>query len=114
MQPYVRCEQHRDNIIRDIETGACSDLAQFEALQCETIGSSYYYIVITAGNPVLVKWEIQGRGLHFHEEVNHEAFGISEDDLWEAIRQDPFSFMEFGTSRISDHIVTKLRVFYGI
>jgi hypothetical protein len=61
-----------------------------------------------------VKWQSQGRVIHFREEVNDEAFAIAQDYLRDAVRQVPLFGVGFGTSRISDHIVTNLRLFYGI
>jgi hypothetical protein len=116
MLPGAKIKHSRGRSPEGEKSGSYPDLALFAELQneSETIGSSYYYITINAGVPSLVRWQSQGSGVHFHEEVNHETYAITDEDLHDAVRQDAFSDEESGISRISDHIANKLRVFYGV
>jgi hypothetical protein len=51
-----------------------------------------------------------GGKIYFHEIVDHEKHGISEDDLEEAISLDTGLFSKPGYHPVSAHIETKLRV----
>jgi hypothetical protein len=54
---------------------------------------------------------VPGAGkIFFHEVVEHENFGISDDDIKEAISKDPGEFTLAGYHPISAHIESKLRV----
>lgn len=74
------------------------------------IGSSYYYIRTEKERKSLCRI-VPGVGkVFFHEIVNHEEHGISEDDLEDAIIQNAGSYTTPGYYPISSHIETKLRV----
>ena len=74
------------------------------------IGSSYYYISVY-GKERMICRIVYARGkISFHEIINHERHGISDDDIDHAIRLDS-GFIELpNIYRISPHIETKLRI----
>jgi hypothetical protein len=85
-------------------------LEQLQEYQHSLIGSSYYYIRTVNDNMCLCRIVPGGGKIFFHEIIDHDKHGISEDDLEEAINQDPDSFSTHGYYPISPHIETKLRV----
>jgi len=84
-------------------------LEQLQKYHRSLIGSSYYYIR-TENDRVTLCRIMPGAGkIFFHEIVDHEKHGISEDDLEEAVSLDTGSFSIPGYYPLSVHIETKLR-----
>jgi hypothetical protein len=85
-------------------------LEQLHDYHRSLIGSSYYYIRAENERKSLCRI-VPGAGkIFFHEIVNHEQHGISEEDLEAAVIQNTGSFSMAGYYPISSHIETKLRV----
>lgn len=73
------------------------------------IGSSYYYVRAAEDFPTLCRI-IPGTGkIFFHEIVDHEQHGISQDELQDAVAECPESYPVPGCYPISSHIEAKLR-----
>jgi hypothetical protein len=89
-----------------------SILEQLQEYQSSLIGSSYYYIRAGDGYCTLCRIVPGGGKLFFHEVVDHEKYGISEDDLEEAIQQDIGTLTLPSHYPISPHIEQKLRILY--
>jgi hypothetical protein len=54
---------------------------------------------------------VPGAGkIFFHEVVDHEKHGISDDEIEEAVTMDPGVFSIAGYHPVSAHIENKLRV----
>lgn len=85
-------------------------LEQLQDYQSSLIGSSYYYIRAGEGDYSLCRIVPGGGKIFFHEIVDHEKHGISEDDLEEAIQQDTGQLTIPSHYPISPHIEQKLRV----
>jgi hypothetical protein len=85
-------------------------LAQLQEYHRSLIGSSYYYILVENERTNLCRILLGGGKIFFHEIVDHEKHGISENDLEEAVRLDIGSFSTPGYYPVSPHIETKLRV----
>jgi hypothetical protein len=77
---------------------------------CSPIGSSYYYILTNEMRTSLCRIVPGGGKIFFHEIIDHEKFGISDEDLNDAITSDAGSFSLNGYYPISSHIDTKLRI----
>jgi len=85
-------------------------LEQLQEYHRSLIGSSYYYIRAENDRISLCRI-VPGAGkIFFHEIVDHDKHGISDDDLEEAVSQDTGSFSTPGYFPVSSHIETKLRV----
>jgi hypothetical protein len=85
-------------------------LNQLQEYHRSLIGSSYYYIRVVDDRTSLCRI-LPGAGkIFFHEIVDHETHGISDDDLEEAVSQGEGSFSTPGYYPVSSHIETKLRV----
>ncbi|MFA4877702.1 MAG: hypothetical protein WC586_09835 [Methanoregula sp.] len=85
-------------------------LEQLQDYQRSLIGSSYYYVRTQNDRTNLCRI-VPGAGkLFFHEVVNHEKHGISDDDLEEAVSLGAGTFTTPGYYPVSGHIETKLRV----
>jgi hypothetical protein len=76
------------------------------------IGASYYYIRADENICALCRILPGGGKVFFHEIVNHEQHGISDEEITDSIRQDPGLFSLPGHYQISPHIETKLRALY--
>jgi len=74
------------------------------------IGASYYYIQDEKECRSLCRIIPGTEKIFFHEVVDHEKHGISEEDMNEAVRRDGGAFSVPGYYPISPHIETKLRV----
>ncbi|NTV00403.1 MAG: hypothetical protein HGA55_04685 [Methanoregulaceae archaeon] len=85
-------------------------LEQLQEYQRSFIGSSYYYIRAEKDNMFLCRILPGGGKIFFHEIVDHEKHGISEDDLEEAVCLDTGLLSRSGYHQISPHIESKLRV----
>lgn len=84
-------------------------LKQLQDYQSSRIGSSYYYIRAGDAGCSLCRIVPGGGKIFFHEVVDHDRHGISEDDLEEAIRQDTGILAMASHHPVSPHIETKLR-----
>ncbi|MGA2122418.1 MAG: hypothetical protein ABSG49_10330 [Methanoregula sp.] len=97
-------------IMPDASVPAYDDiLEQLEEYHRSLIGSSYYYIRTENDRKSLCRIMPGGGKIFFHEIVDHEKHGISEDDLEEAVSQGTGSFSTPGYYPVSAHIETKLR-----
>jgi len=67
-------------------------LAQLQDYHRSFIGSSYYYIRAENDRISLCRILPGGGKIFFHEIVDHEKHGISEDELEESVRFDMGSF----------------------
>ncbi len=85
-------------------------LEQLQEYQRSLIGSSYYYIRIENDQMFLCRILPGGGKIFYHEIVDHEKHGISEDDLEEAVSLDTGQLSKEGYYQISSHIESKLRV----
>jgi hypothetical protein len=85
-------------------------LEQLQEYQRSLIGSSYYYIRVENDRTSLCRILPGGGKIYFHEIVDHEKHGISEDDLESAVNLDTGLFSAPGYYPVSPHIETKLRV----
>jgi hypothetical protein len=85
-------------------------LEQLQDYQSSLIGSSFYYIRAGEGYCTLCRIVPGGGKIFFHEIVDHEKHGISEDDLEEAIQHDTGKLTIPSHYSISPHIEQKLRV----
>ena len=85
-------------------------LEQLQEYHRTLIGSSYYYIRVENDRAFLCRILPGGGKIYFHEIVDHEKYGIEEDELEEAVSLDPGSFSTPGYYPVSAHIETKLRV----
>jgi hypothetical protein len=85
-------------------------LNQLQEYHRSLIGKSYYYIRVENDAPALCRIMPGAGKIFFHEIVDHEKHGISEDDLEEAVSQDADSLSAPGFHPISSHIETKLRI----
>ncbi|WP_292423222.1 hypothetical protein [Methanoregula sp.] len=85
-------------------------LEQLQDYQSSLIGSSYYYIRAENDRMSLCRIMPGAGKLFFHEIVDHDKHGISEDDLEEAINHNTGSLSTPGYYLISPHIEMKLRV----
>jgi hypothetical protein len=85
-------------------------LEQLQEYQRSLIGSSYYYIRVENNTNYLCRILPGGGKIFFHEIVDHEKYGISEDDMEVAVSHDTGSFSIPGYYPVSPHIETKLRV----
>ena len=85
-------------------------LEQLQDYQRSQIGSSYYYIRAENDRMILCRILPGGGKIFFHEIVDHEKHGISDDDLEMAVRLDTGLLSRAGYHQISPHIEAKLRV----
>jgi hypothetical protein len=85
-------------------------LKQLQEYHRSLIGSSYYYIRADNENVSLCRILPGAEKIFFHEVVEHEKYGISDDDIEHAVRQDTGQFSLEGYHPISAHIESKLRV----
>jgi hypothetical protein len=76
------------------------------------IRSAYYGVRELLHGPVLVKFSAEGEGIYFQELVQHQAYGITDEDLREAVRQDPLFAEHHGISRITPDINRKLWILH--
>jgi hypothetical protein len=85
-------------------------MEQLQEYHRSLIGSSYFYVRTEKDRTTLCRI-VPGAGkLFFHEVVDHEKHGISDDDLEEAVSLGEGSFTTPVYYPVSAHIETKLRV----
>jgi len=87
-------------------------LEQVQECDSYLIGTSYYYIHATDRDCHLCRILHGGGKIFFHELVDHEKHGISEDDINEAVRQGTGAFSIPDYYPITPHIEQKLRILY--
>jgi hypothetical protein len=85
-------------------------LEQLQDYERSLIGSSYYYIRVENDRMFLCRILPGGGKIFFHEIVDHEKHGISDDDLETTVRLDTGLLSKAGYHQISPHIEAKLRV----
>ena len=78
----------------------------------EPVTSAYYGVRELLHGPVLVKFSAEAEGIYFQELVQHQACGITNEDLLEAVRQDPLFAEHHGISRITPDITRKLQILH--
>ena len=87
-------------------------LEQLQDYRQSLIGNSYYYIKAGEESCCLCRI-IDGAGkVFFHELVDHDKLGISDEDIEESVRLDTGSFSLPGYYPVSPHLEQKLRVLY--
>jgi hypothetical protein len=89
-------------------------LEQLQDYRESMIGSSYYYIRAGDERRCLCRIVHGGGKIFFHELVDHQKHGISDEDLEESVRQDTGSFTLPEHYPLSPHIEQKLRILYDI
>jgi hypothetical protein len=77
------------------------------------IGSSYYYVRSGSGSlPISLCRIVPGGGkIYFHEIVDNRQYGITDEDLEAAVRQNTGNFVLPGHFAISPSIEARLRTF---
>jgi hypothetical protein len=74
------------------------------------IGSAFFYIRTGSDEEICLCRIIPGgRKIFFHEIIDHRKYGISDEDLHDAQKDDPGIFSLPGFVHISPHIEMKLR-----
>ncbi|HOX35005.1 MAG TPA: hypothetical protein P5217_06025 [Methanoregulaceae archaeon] len=76
------------------------------------IGSSYFFIREIDERLCLCRIVHGGGRIFFHERVDHQKHGISDEDLEVAVGRDTGSLALPGYYSVSPHIEQKLRVLY--
>lgn len=74
------------------------------------IGDSQYYISSEYQDLILWKRSFDGNGVEFHERIAAGSYGITEDDLVDAVRICRLPAGQAGIWPISGHIAQKLRI----
>jgi hypothetical protein len=87
-------------------------LEQLQDYRNSLIGSSYYYVRSDADNCSLCRIVHGGGRIFFHEQVDHQKHGISDEDIEEAVILDNDSLSLPGYYPISPLIEQKLRILY--
>jgi len=89
-------------------------LNQVQECPSSLVGNSYFYIRTGNGYASLCRI-IPGAGkVFFHEIVDHQKYGISDEDIEEAIFEDRNTFTLPGHHPVSSHIEMKLHTFLGL
>ena len=83
-------------------------LKHLKAYPRSYIGSSYYYVRAEHDCAHLCRILPGGGKIYFHEIVDHEKYGISDQDMKDAIRPDAGSFSLPDCYPISSRIGEKL------
>lgn len=89
-------------------------LEQLQDYQNSQIGPSYFYLRAGNDHCCLCRIVYGGGKVFFHEQVDHQKHGISDDDIEDAVRKDTGAFTLPGYYIISPHIEQKLRIVYDI
>lgn len=88
-------------------------LEQLQDYQHSLIGSSYFYIRADEDRCCLFRIVYGGGKVFFHERIDHQKHGISDEDIEESVSKDTGLLSLPGCYLISPHIENKLRVLYG-
>ncbi len=78
------------------------------------IGSSYYYIRTGGDNPTICRLTISGGSLYAMEEIDHSQYGITDEDIDQAVLYRDEETEIPGHYPISIHIEKKLRTILDI
>jgi hypothetical protein len=85
-------------------------LEQIQYYRQSMIGSAFFYIRARVTEGFCLCRIIPGGGkIFFHEIVDHQRYGISDEDMEEALKYDTGAFTLPGHFHISPHIEKKLR-----
>ena len=82
--------------------------------ESEPVRSALYGVRDPGSGPVLVRYSVERDQIYVHEPVQHQDYGITDEDLCEAIRQDTLFGELHGISRITPDISRKLQILYLI
>jgi len=87
-------------------------LEQIQDYRTSTIDSSFFYIQARPAEEACLCRIIPGGGkVFYHEIVDHRKYGISDEDINEALKHDTGAFTLPGHFHISPRIEKKLRAF---
>jgi hypothetical protein len=117
MMPSPEMEQRKAPITPQVsEYGAGAEIRWLHGLMTTSkpIRSGYYGVRKLLQGPVLVRFSAEREGIYFQEQVQHQDYGITDEDLCEAIRLDPLFAELHGISRITPDINRKLQILYII
>jgi hypothetical protein len=89
-------------------------LEQLQEYRNSLIGSSYFYIRAGDERSCLCRIVHGGGKVFFHEVVDHQKHGISDEDIEESVRRDTGSYTLPGFHSLSPHVEQKLRILYDI
>jgi hypothetical protein len=89
-------------------------LEQLQDYRQSLIGNSYYYVKAGDESCCLCRIIHGGGKVFFHELVDYDRHGISDEDIEESVIPDTGSLSLPGNYPISHHVEQKLRVLYGI
>lgn len=89
-------------------------LEQLQDYHKSLIGSSYYYIRSVDERCHLCRIVHGGGKVFFHELVDHNKHGISDEDIEEAVNNDTGTFTMPGLHPLSPLVEQKLRILYDI
>jgi hypothetical protein len=78
----------------------------------EPIRSASYSVRELLHGLVLVKFSAEGEVIYFQELVQHQAYGITDEDLREAVRQNLLFAEHHGISHISPDVNRKLWILH--
>ena len=85
-------------------------LEQIQNYRKSMIGRSFFYIhAEDSEQPCLCRIIPGGGKIFFHEIVDHRKYGISDEDMQDAVKYDTGIFTLPGHIHISPHIEKKLR-----
>jgi len=85
-------------------------LEQIQYMRKSMIGSAFFYIRTGTAEEFCLCRIIPGGGkIFFHEIVDHRDYGISDEDMQDAVKYDTGIFTLPGHIHISPHIEKKLR-----
>ncbi len=115
MMPGTEMKQQKAPVIhRMSDDREPEEIRQLNCLvkDSEPIRSAYYGIMDYLPVPLLVRYTPEKEGIYFQEPVHYQDYGITEEDLAEAIRQDALFAEHHGISRITPDISRKLQILY--
>jgi len=77
---------------------------------CSKVGDASYYVRSTGQDIELWQISFDRSGVEFHERVDTESQGITDEDLKDSVRMNRWSEIQTGIGPITDHIVKKLMI----
>lgn len=117
MMPSPEMKQQRAPVLSRVsDDGAPGEIRLLNTLtrESEPIRSAYYGVRDLGSGLVLVRYSAEKERIYFHEPVQHQDYGITDEDLREAVRQDTLFAELYGISRITPDISRKLQILYLI
>jgi hypothetical protein len=117
MMPSPEMKQRQAPVVSLVsDYGAPEEIRQLNSLMSgsEPIRSAYYGVRDLLHGPLLVRYSAEKEGIYFQEPVQHQDYGITDEDLREGIRQDSLFAEHHGISRITPDISRKLQILYFI